>query len=107
MAKQLFSQQIPATPQLVRCDWLELAALLPGKTLHLGVALVCYTNMVGGARMQLTRRMMARFNLSREACYDGLRRLEAAGLVKVWRLPGRSPMVTLVEPGTDCVLSVR
>lgn len=36
----------------------------------------------------LKRRAMARVNVSRYAVTDALLRLEAAGLVVVWRLPG-------------------
>lgn len=88
-------------PRPIRYDWLAEVAKLPGKSLHLGIALAWMAAMRGGPRVQLGRRVMARFSLSRDACYDGLRRLEAHGLIKVWRLPGRSPMVTLIEPGSD------
>lgn len=56
--------------------------------------------------VRLTRRTMARVNISRYAVTDALRRLEEAGLVRVWRLPGRSPMVTAVEPGTGTPLDL-
>lgn len=51
--------------------------------------------------MRLTRRMMAEGGVSRDSCYQGLRRLTELGLVNVRRLPGRSPQVVLLEPGTD------
>jgi hypothetical protein len=88
---------LPGEPGLIRYDWLAEVGKLPGKSLHLGVALAWMTTVRGGPRVQLGRRVMARFSLSRDACYEALRRLEAHGLIKVWRLPGRSPMVTLLE----------
>src|SRR5512134_863844 len=86
-------------PKPIRYDWLAEVGKLPGKSLHLGVALAWMAVRRGRPGVQLGRRTMARFNLSRDACYDALRRLEAEGLINVWRLPGRSPMVILMEPG--------
>ncbi len=48
----------------------------------------------------LSRATMSRVHVSRFGATDALRRLEAAGIIKAWRLPGRSPMVTILEPGT-------
>lgn len=84
-------------PHLVRMDWIEQCASLPGKTLHLGMAIWWLAGIRHGPRVQLTRRTLARFGISRDACYPGLKRLEEARLVSVWRLPGRAPMVTLIE----------
>ncbi|OWR03987.1 hypothetical protein CDO81_12400 [Roseateles puraquae] len=50
--------------------------------------------------INLTRRMLAFGHLSRDASYDGLRRLEQARLISVRRLPGRSPQIVLLEPGS-------
>jgi hypothetical protein len=88
---------LPGEPGLIRYDWLAEVGKLSGKSLHLGVALAWMAVLRGGPRVQLGRRVMARFSLSRDASYDALRRLEAHGLIKVWRLPGRSPMVILLE----------
>ena len=48
--------------------------------------------------------MLELANVSRDASYDGLRRLQAQRLVTVRRLPGRSPQIVLLEPGTDRAL---
>ena len=48
--------------------------------------------------------MLEQGHVSRDASYDGLRRLQAQRLVTVRRLPGRSPQVVLLEPGTDRAL---
>jgi hypothetical protein len=82
-------------------DWLVQAARLSGKTLHLSVALLALTAPRGVSGTPLTRRTLSHWSISRDACYDGLRRLETAGLIRVWRLPGRAPHVILLEPGTD------
>ena len=88
-------------PRRVRYDWLAEIATLNGKALHLGVALAWLAATRPSENALLTRRAMTRWSLSRDAAYDGLRRLECAGLIRVWRLPGRSPHIILTEPGTD------
>jgi hypothetical protein len=99
MAKPLLLNRLLSEPRPIRYDWLIEVGQLSGKSLHLGIALAWMAVVRGGPRVQLGRRVMARFSLSRDASYDALRRLEAQGLVQVWRLPGHSPMVTLMEPG--------
>jgi len=88
-------------PGPVRPDWLAKSARLSGKSLHLGVALAWLAGLRRAPGVRLTRRTLQKWSISRDACYDGLRRLEAAGLVRVWRLPGRAPHVVLLEPGED------
>jgi hypothetical protein len=95
-----------SAPGPLRPDWLAEAARLSGKSLHLGLALSCLAARRRAPGVPLTRRTLAQWSISRDACYDGLRRLEAAGLVQVWRLPGRSPRVILLEPGQDRPLDV-
>jgi len=87
----------------VRTDWLAAIAGLSGtsKALHLGTALVWLAARQRQPGVRLTRRALATWNLSRDAGYDGLRRLEAEHLIRVWRLPGRIPWVILMEPGQD------
>jgi len=98
----------PSEPQLVRLDWWEKAAasLGSGKSMHFCVGLWLMVALRRAPSVQLSRRMMARVNVSRYAASDALQSLETAGLVKVARLPGRSPLITLVEPGTSTPLRV-
>jgi hypothetical protein len=84
-------------PRLVRFDWIVEVSKVPVKALHLGIALLWMASLRNGPCVQLGRKVLAHFSLSRDAFYDGLRRLENEGLIKVWRLPGRRPMITLVE----------
>lgn len=88
----------------IRLDTLEAATQLPGKAAQLLIGLWLMVTLFKSSTVPLTRRTMARVNVSRYAVTDALRRLEGAGLVKVWRLPGRSPRVTLVEPRTGTPL---
>lgn len=88
-------------PDRARFDWLCEAARQPGKAAHLALMLAWQAARASSPAVKPGRRALQRFGISRDACYDGLRRLETAGLVHVWRLPGRLPQVILVEPRTD------
>lgn len=88
-------------PRPVRFDWLEKACSIPGKALSLSVGLWRLASIYKTPAVRLTRNAMARACVSRYAATDALRRLEDAGLIIVERRQGRSPMVTLVEPGTS------
>lgn len=93
-------------PGTVRFDWLAIAAAQRGKSLHLVLALAWLASTRRACGVSLTRRTLAKWSLSRDASYDALRRLEAAKLIHVWRLPGRAPHVILTEPGTDTPLKL-
>ena len=80
------------------------ASTIPGKGLHLALLLHSLCASRPYPSVKLTRRMLVQGNVSRDASYDGLRRLQAQRLVAVRRLPGRSPQVVLLEPGTDRAL---
>ena len=71
------------TPTLtpVRLDWLQAAAILPGKSLHIGLLLYTLCSRRGLPLVRLTRRMLD--GVSRDAFYDGLVRLEELRLVNV------------------------
>jgi hypothetical protein len=96
----------PQTPILF--DWLECVAASAerSKALHLGLALAWLAARDGVPGVSLTRRTLARWSLSRDAAYDALRTLQAAGLVIVWSLPRRAHHVILVAPGTDVPLQL-
>lgn len=85
--------------------WLQAASAAPGKGLHLALMLLAHAVQRPYPAVLLTRRMLARAGISRDAAYDGLRRLTELGVVNVRRLPGRSPQVVLLVPGTDRALS--
>ena len=87
-----------------RIDWLMAASVVPGKALHLALLLHTLCSARPYPAVRLTRRMLAQGRVSRDACYDGLRRLQEERLLAVRRLPGRSPQVVLLEPGTDQAL---
>jgi hypothetical protein len=96
----------PKRPKPVRMDVLEASTHVSGKACQLLVGLMLLVLVRGAPTVPLTRRTMARVNVSREAAGPALRRLEDAGLVKVWRLPGRASMVCLLEPGKTTPLVI-
>ena len=78
-------------------EWIGRAATLPGKTLHVALALWYVAGLGKRRRVKLTGKVLERFGVGRDAGYGGLKRLEAAGLVEVERHSGRCPWVTICE----------
>jgi len=110
-AETLISQRTyirinPKIPRAVRLDVLEASTHLAGKATQLLIGIWLMVVISQSATVPLSRRTMTRVGVSRYCATDALRRLEGAGLIKVWRLPGRSPRVTLVEPGTGTPLKL-
>lgn len=77
-------------------DWLGCAAALPGKTLHVGIALWWLHGMAKGKPYKLTQKALQALNVERDAASAALVRLELAGLICVVRKPGQRPTVSLV-----------
>jgi hypothetical protein len=78
-------------------QWLKRAASLPGRALHVGLAVWLAAAMRRTNRAKLTRRHLARFAVPYDAGRRGLIALESAGLVFAERRPGRCPLVTILE----------
>jgi hypothetical protein len=81
-------------------DWLERAARLPGKSMHLAVVLLRIVGAEPTHRVELSNLACERFGLNRNAKYRALRSLEDAGLIAVRRKLGRSPIVTIQRDPT-------
>ena len=81
----------------VPVSWLEAAARLPGKSLHAGVALWFAAGLARSRSVPLSNISGLRFGLDRNAKYRALGWLERAGLVRVRRKIGRTPVVTLLR----------
>jgi len=76
-------------------DWLSAAARLPGKSLHVGIALWFMGGLQKSRVVPLSNITSLRFGLDRNAKYRALAWLEEAGLIAVERKLGRAPIVTL------------
>jgi hypothetical protein len=76
-------------------DWLSRAAELPGKALHVALAVLWLQGMAKGKPFKLSRQALERLNVERDAASSGLVRLEQAGLVQVERNAGQRPTVVI------------
>lgn len=91
-------------PSAITLRWLQHANVTHGKALHLALLLISRCGDSGKPCLLLTRRMLAAGNVSRDAAYGALRRLQELGMVNVRRLPGRSPQVVLLDPDSGTYL---
>jgi hypothetical protein len=82
-------------PGPVPLPWLAAAARLPGKSLHVAVALWCLSRLTHTQCVQLTNVCSSHFGLDRCSKYRAIRWLEQAGLITVDRHVGRAPIVTI------------
>src|SRR4051812_4744252 len=79
--------------------WLTRASGLKGKALHVGVGIWQRAGREKAKTMKLSIPRLAReMGLSKDAARRGLEQLEGIGLVRVKRGPGRSPVITLLNP---------
>ena len=78
-------------------NWISTAARLPGKSLHVGIAVWFTASLAKSATVPLSNLASLPFGLDRNAKYRALAWLEEAGLISVERRLGRSPVVTLLE----------
>lgn len=79
-------------------DWLSVAAKLPGKALHVAVALWFRAGIRKSNQMRFPMSWLDRvFGVNRTSAYRGLAVLEKGGLVSVVRHRGRASIVTLLE----------
>jgi hypothetical protein len=79
--------------------WLGRAGQLPGKSLHVGIALWFMAGITRNRTVPLANKTLAVLGVDRYAKYRALVWLEGAGLVSVERRPGCNPVVTLHECG--------
>lgn len=108
--------RIPSRPRRSHCDkpmrpkpgqgfvkgpiplpWLEIAARLPGKSIHAGIALWYVAGLTRSRLVPLSNIAGLRFGIDRNAKYRALQWLESAGLVAVERKLGRAPLVTILD----------
>lgn len=80
--------------------WLALAATLPGRSLHVGLALWFQAGLERKREVRLPLSVLAVMGVDRYAAGRGLTALEAAGLIAVQRHPGRKPRVAILAPAT-------
>lgn len=82
-------------------DWISAAAKLPGKAIHVALALCWMDGMNPQKRFKITRRALELFKVSDDAYRDALLRMEAAKLIRVSRSPGQRALVEIVRDITQ------
>lgn len=86
-------------------DWLSKAAMLPGRALHVGVALWYLSGMEKSYTVKLSSKTAGLFGVDRFAKARALDAMEQAGLVRVERGKGKAPTITIIPPSTDNTLT--
>ena len=81
--------------------WVQRAAQLPGKPLHVGIALYQRAGMEKSDTVKLSNGVLEDMGVDRYAKRRALKDLEKAGLVSVKRRHGRSPVVTILDVPAD------
>ena len=82
--------------------WLEAAAKLPGKALHVGIEIWFWAGIKGPEGIKLSTASLIKFGVERHSAYRAVNALENAGLISVIRHKGRKPIVSLIDsPGKD------
>lgn len=76
-------------------EWLSMAAELPGKALHVGMAIWYLKGLTKRDSVKVTSKTRKKFSLRRDAYLRGLEQLEKAGLVRVERKPGACAEIIL------------
>ena len=79
--------------------WLMRAAELPGRGLHTTIALWFLSGLTKSSTVRLGGRPLTELGVDRHSKYRSLRHLENAGLIRVTRMRGKNPTVTLLDIG--------
>ncbi len=77
--------------------WITAAATLPGKSLHVGLALWYLAGLKKTKTFALGNRVLKKFGVDRKAKGRCLKLMERAGLISVVRRAGCNPTVTLLD----------
>ena len=92
--RRLAARAKEAEALIVKIDWLADAAQLPGKSLHVAIAILSAARWAPGEPVLLSPQAVSKFGVSRDAGYEALSRLANAGLIDVERGRGRAPTTT-------------
>jgi hypothetical protein len=77
--------------------WLQIASGLPGRALHVGLAIWFLIGLTKQRKVRVTSQTLRKFSIPSDAYRRGLKQLESAGLVDVTRALGRCATVTLKD----------
>jgi hypothetical protein len=82
-------------------DWLTAAARLPGRALHLAIAISYLEGFKQSGTVKLRPSVIRELGMDPHASYRALRQLEDTGLLSVVRARGKAPAVTMHYPQKD------
>lgn len=85
----------PSPELTVQMDWIARAAVLPGKALHVAMAIARAASVGGTGDIVLGAHALDRFGVSRDAAYAALAQLAKAGLISADRCRGRRARISL------------
>jgi hypothetical protein len=78
-------------------EWISKAACLPGRVLHVGLALWHLSALKREKVVKMQGKILKSFGISRGVYKKGLDQLSEIGLVSVERKPGSTPIVTILD----------
>ena len=84
-------------------DWLSIAGNLPGKTLHVALAIWLAYSVGKSKRFRFTPKWLGWFTMSPATLRRALCRLKDAGLIHVEYRPGCSPIVTVLDAPEETI----
>lgn len=91
----------PATGRFIKgpipLDWIGRAARLPGKALHVALALRYLAGLQKTNTVKLGAKALTALGVARDAKYKALMHLQQCSLIAVEQAPGRTPVVTLLD----------
>lgn len=79
----------------IPADWIERAARLPGKALHVALMIRYLDGFEQTGTVKLRPSVRDAYGIDRFSCARALGHLETAGLITVRRKRGASPLVTI------------
>lgn len=80
----------------IPAEWIEQAARLPGKALHVAVMIRYLDGFESTGTVKLRPSVRNLYGMDRFSCIRGLDQLEAVGLISVQRKRGSSPVATIM-----------
>ena len=80
----------------VSLDWLQCVGHLPGKALHVGIALQFLSGVSRSSEVAFSYSLAETFGVKRHAAYRALKAIEQMGLIKIRRGKGKGPMVQIL-----------
>jgi|APLak6261663543_1056040.scaffolds.fasta_scaffold58346_1 hypothetical protein len=87
----------PSPYLTIRVDFISRSAALPGKTLHVAMAIWRAATLLNTSTITLSGPALVGFGVAKDAVYPALDRLVDAKLIVTDRRRGRPPKITLLD----------